>query len=83
MTDQEKIEKIEELKYLINKAEHKLLNLQDEVKNTCRETCINYKEYKDSYEGNYYDKAYTNYWKHCKICGKVSEIVKVIDGGYG
>ena len=41
-------------------------------------------EQKSSYfEGSYYDKAYTEYWNQCKLCGKTSEKTTNMHSWYG
>ena len=41
-------------------------------------------EEKSSYfSGSYYDKAYTDYWNQCKLCGERSEVTTVNHSWYG
>ena len=35
------------------------------------------------FEGSYYDKAYTDYWSECSLCGKRSEVITKMHNYYG
>lgn len=35
------------------------------------------------YSGSYYDRASTDYWHKCKLCGKSSKIKTVVHSWYG
>lgn len=41
-------------------------------------------EHKSSYfSGSYYDKAYTDHWNECKLCGAKSEVTTESHSYYG
>lgn len=65
---------VEKQQKVINRK-RKLVNAQIAIFDAMLVNCQHEEvEQKSSYfEGSYYDKAYTDYWCQCKLCGKKSE----------
>lgn len=70
-------EKIEKKKQLIAKHSADLKSLLQ----ACPHEEL---ELKESYfEGSYYDKAYTDSWSQCKLCGERGPVTTIYHNWYG
>lgn len=62
---------------LIDKHKNTILQLLEE----CTHDEVERKS--EYYDGSYYDKAHTEYWTVCKLCGKKSERTTEMHSWYG
>lgn len=62
----------------------KLITKHNTAINLLLEECTHEEVEKKSqyYSGSYYDKAYTDYWSVCKLCGKKSDSNSETHGWY-
>ncbi len=68
----------------IDKAKQKVSNLYDDLAIFLKNCPHDKVSEKSSYfPGSYNDKAYTNYWNQCDICGTKSEITTKDHSWYG
>lgn len=70
-------DKVQRKRELIQKHQEQLKNLL----NKCPHDDIERKSH--YHPGTYYDKAYTDYWNECKVCGKRSEVTTIEHSYYG
>lgn len=63
----------------------KLLNVQVDIVNKMLEDCTHEElEVVESYyDGDYYNKAHTDRWNKCKLCGKTSDKTTEMHSYYG
>lgn len=63
----------------------KLLDVQVEIVDKLLEDCTHeeLEAVESYYPGSYLDKAYSDYWNKCKLCGKTSEKTTEMYSWYG
>lgn len=97
MTHEERKKAIEKHRKLANKsqqeidsnpfviAKKKLIKKHDDAIIKLLSECTHDEVEKKSryFSGSYYDKASTDYWNECKLCGATSEITSETHGYYG
>ncbi len=66
-------------------AKKKLIDKHNAAIKELLEGCTHEEVEKKSryFSGSYYDKASTDYWNECKLCGATSEITSETHGWYG
>jgi hypothetical protein len=66
-------------------AKRKLISKHNDAIKELLEGCTHEEVEKKSryFSGSYYDKASTDYWNECKLCGATSEITSETHGWYG
>ena len=68
----------------IDRAQNRITKLQEEKTALYKECPHTHIELKSSYfSGSYYDKAYTDYWNECSVCGAKSETTTKMSSYYG
>jgi len=65
----------------LNKAKERYYAAKKLRDDNCLHTEVIKKEY--YFEGSYYDKAYTDHWNECKICGAKSVVNTEYHSWYG
>lgn len=95
MTKTEARKKTKELLELLSRlgGEMKILNLRekalldkiDKAKSELKTVCLHEKIEEQHYyfDGSYYDRAYTDRWNQCCICGEKSEVKTEYHSWYG
>jgi hypothetical protein len=78
----DKINKLEEARGLIARAEALLAMDQAKLKEVCNGSCVHVRRKTENYPGGYLDKSMTEYIDICSICGYY-KVIKTEYGGYG
>jgi hypothetical protein len=67
----------------LDAVESRIARLQEELKDNCTHPADKVKQQSFYCEGSYLDRATTDYWNECTVCGTKSERTRKTHGYYG
>jgi len=75
--------KIAKAENLLVKPKEKCVVLRNIIRENCPDHCPSAYVKEHNFDGTYYDKARTDYYLKCDVCGKFKQIDSKTHGWYG